>query len=111
MGIERAGLGRGWTDIEMGFGGMRLIFGTWPCQVLKAQKPGRLGGSTDGEEDAVAEEKLGKGGPRAELEWPADTNHANRGQSVMARVELESPSVPYRFYEDRLDVARAELGS
>lgn len=28
-----------WTDIETAFGGMQVMFGIWPCQVLKARKP------------------------------------------------------------------------
>lgn len=30
---------KGWTDIETAFGGMQVMFGIWPCQILKARKP------------------------------------------------------------------------
>lgn len=30
---------KGWTDVETAFGGMQVMFGIWPCQVLKARKP------------------------------------------------------------------------
>ena len=30
----------GWSEIQAEFGGMRVMFGAWPCQVPKARKPG-----------------------------------------------------------------------
>ncbi|KAJ5620592.1 hypothetical protein N7510_004576 [Penicillium lagena] len=29
----------GWSEIETEFGGMQVMFGAWPCQILKARKP------------------------------------------------------------------------
>ncbi|GAD95934.1 methyltransferase [Paecilomyces variotii No. 5] len=29
----------GWTDVSCAFGGVRVMFGIWACQVLKARKP------------------------------------------------------------------------
>jgi len=29
----------GWTDVQTELGGMKVMFGAWPCQVLKARKP------------------------------------------------------------------------
>jgi len=28
----------GWTDVETELGGMKVMFGAWPCQILKARK-------------------------------------------------------------------------
>lgn len=29
----------GWTDVKTELGGMKVMFGAWPCQILKARKP------------------------------------------------------------------------
>lgn len=29
----------GWTDLETEFGGLQVMFGAWPCQILRARKP------------------------------------------------------------------------
>jgi SAM-dependent methyltransferase len=29
----------GWTDVSLEFGGAKVMFGIWPCQLLKARKP------------------------------------------------------------------------
>jgi SAM-dependent methyltransferase len=29
----------GWQDVHMAIGGMKVMFGLWPCQILKARKP------------------------------------------------------------------------
>lgn len=29
----------GWTDITTEFGGLQVMFGAWPCQILRARKP------------------------------------------------------------------------
>jgi ubiquinone/menaquinone biosynthesis C-methylase UbiE len=29
----------GWSDVETELGGMKVMFGAWPCQILKARKP------------------------------------------------------------------------
>jgi SAM-dependent methyltransferase len=29
----------GWTDVSSEFGGMRIMYGAWPCQILRARKP------------------------------------------------------------------------
>jgi ubiquinone/menaquinone biosynthesis C-methylase UbiE len=38
-GYQAELLAAGWTDVEVGFGGARVMFGLWPCQVLNATKP------------------------------------------------------------------------
>jgi ubiquinone/menaquinone biosynthesis C-methylase UbiE len=27
----------GWTDVSREFGGMRIMYGAWPCQILRAR--------------------------------------------------------------------------
>ncbi|GIJ98453.1 hypothetical protein Aspvir_000570 [Aspergillus viridinutans] len=29
----------GWTDVSSEFGGMRIMYGAWPCRILRARKP------------------------------------------------------------------------
>lgn len=29
----------GWTEVKMEMGGMKVMFGIWPCRILKARKP------------------------------------------------------------------------
>lgn len=29
----------GWTEVETELGGMKVMYGAWPCQILKARKP------------------------------------------------------------------------
>jgi arsenite methyltransferase len=38
-GYQAELLAAGWTDVEVGFGGARVMFGLWPCQILNATKP------------------------------------------------------------------------
>ena len=36
---ERVLRSLGWTDVETELGGLQVMFGAWPCQILKARKP------------------------------------------------------------------------
>jgi ubiquinone/menaquinone biosynthesis C-methylase UbiE len=29
----------GWTDLVTEFGGLQVMFGAWPCQILRARNP------------------------------------------------------------------------